>query len=296
MNFEIINPASTKELLTAVKKFQKKNFRFGAGCTDLLLELKKNPEEDLTVINLAQVKDVLLTGIKKTSDGWRLGARTIAHDIVVNEEIKKSYPVLYEAALNLASTQIRQVATVGGNICTASPSGDIACALVALEADCVILGTSGKTRTVPITDFFTGVRKTVLKKSEVLYGIFIPVKKKKTKNIYSGFIKVGTRRSMECSVVSLAYHLQTDEQNKIINAGIAIGASAPTIRFTNTACNFLIGKKILKISEIEKKEFAEKVLSYASPISDIRATAWYRKEVLFNISKSIVENLSADEK
>ncbi|HLG34409.1 MAG TPA: FAD binding domain-containing protein [Bacteroidia bacterium] len=296
MSFEIINPSTTKELLSTVKKFQKKNFRFGAGCTDLLLELKKNPEEDLTIINLAQVKDVQLTGIKKNSTGLRIGARVTAHDIVVNEEIKKSYPVLHEAALNLASTQIRQVATVGGNICTGSPSGDIACALVALDADCEILGTTGKTRTIPITDFFTGVRKTVLKKNEVLYGIYIHAKKKNTKNIYSHFIKIGTRRSMECSVVSLAYHIQTDERKKIIHAGIAIGASAPTIRLTESACSFLTGKNLFKISEADKREFAEKILSYASPISDLRASAWYRKEVLFNISQSIFENLSADEK
>ena len=97
---------------------------------------------------------------------------------------------------------------------------------------------------------------------------------------------------MECSVVSLAYHILTDKTGKIIHSGIAIGASAPTIRFAEQSCDFLIGKNIYRISEAEKKEFAKKILSYASPISDIRATAWYRKEVLFNISKSIFDNLS----
>ena len=118
MSFEIINPATTEELLRTIKKFQKEKFRFGAGCTDLLMELKKNPVEDLTIINLAQVKDVHFTGIKKTAASLRLGARVTAHSIVMNEEIKRSYPVLHEAALSLASTQIRQVATVGGNLCT----------------------------------------------------------------------------------------------------------------------------------------------------------------------------------
>ena len=194
-----------------------------------------------------------------------------------------------EAAKSLASTQIRQVATIGGNVCTASPSGDIACALVALEADCEILGTNGKTRTIPITDFFTGVRRTALKKNELLYGVFIPAKKKNTSTIYSRFIKIGTRRSMECSVVSLAYDIQIDGSGKIHHAGVAIGASAPTVRFAKSACEFLIGKKFSVISQKEKEEFAGKVLSCASPITDIRATAWYRKEVLFNISKAIFE-------
>ncbi len=287
MEFNIINPKTRSELLSAIRR--ENHFRFGAGCTDLLMELKKNPAEGLTVINLSQVKDAQFSGVKRSAKGLGLGAMLTAHKIVMNEDIRDNYPVLYEAALSLASTQIRQVATIGGNLCTASPSGDMACALVALEADCDILGTNRKTRTIPITDFFTGVRKTALKKNEVLYGIFIPSKKKNVKNIYSRFIKIGTRRSMECSVVSLAYHIQTDESGKIIHAAVAIGASAPTIRFAKSACEFLAGKKFAAISQKEREEFAGKVLSYASPITDIRATAWYRKEVLFNISKAIFE-------
>ena len=290
MNFEIVNPTNTKELLATVKKFQKKKFRFGAGCTDLLLELRKNPEEDLTVINLSRIKDIPFIGIKKTSGGMRLGAGVTVHCLLMNEEVEINYPVLHEAALNLASTQIRQVATVGGNLCTASPSGDIACALMALEAKCEILNSNRKKKIVSIKDFFTGTRKTILKKNEFLFGVFIPSKSKKAKKIFSRFIKIGTRKSMECSVVSLAYHIQTDEQDKIVHSGISIGASAPVIRFTKSACDFLIGKNISAMTETERQELARKVLEYASPISDIRASAWYRKEVLFNISKSIFEN------
>ena len=295
MNFEIISPSTTKELLATVKKFENRNFRFGAGCTDLLPELKKNQVEDLTVINLAQIKDDRFTGIKKLSKGLRLGARVTAHDIVLSEEIRTNYPVLYEAALALASTQIRQVATVGGNLCTASPSGDIACALVALKVNCEILNSDGNVRTVPVSEFFTGVRKTILKKNEIVYGVVVPSCKRETKNLYSHFIKIGTRRSMECSVVSLAYHLQTNQEGLILQAGMAIGASAPTIQYTDTACHFLQGKNIFHISDEEKHAFAGRVLSYASPISDLRATAWYRREVLFNISKGIFENLHTDE-
>lgn len=285
MEFNIVSPKSRSELLEAIRK--EKNFRFGAGYTDLLMKLKKKPHDNLTVINLSQIKDVQLSGIKKSAKGLRLGAMFTAHKMVMNEEIRNSYTALHESAFNLASTQIRQVATVGGNLCTASPSGDIACALVALDATCELLSTSGKSRNIHITDFFTGVRKTALKKNEVLYGISVPSKNKDTKNIFSNFIKVGTRRSMECSVVSLAYHIQVNKSGEIVKAGVAIGASAPTVRFAESACKFLIGKKYKSISEKEKEEFAKKVLSYASPITDIRATAWYRKEVLFNISKSI---------
>lgn len=290
MDFTLITPKTRTELLTAIRT--EKKFRFGAGYTDLLMELKKNPEEDLTVINLSQVKDAQFNGVKKSAKEFWIGAMFTAHKIVMSEEINNNYPVLHDAAKSLASAQIRQVATIGGNLCTASPSGDIACSLVALNVGCEILGTNGKIREIPISGFFTGLRKTAIKKNEILFGISIPANNKVTKNIFSGFIKVGTRRSMECSVVSMAYHIQVDKDGKIIKAGIAIGASAPTIRFAELACKFLIGKKfsLLGKSEKEKNEFAEMVLSYASPITDIRATAWYRKEVLFNISKSIFEN------
>lgn len=287
MEFEIRNPKTKTELLSVIRT--EKNFRFAAGCTDLLMELKKKPEIGLTVINLTHVKDPQFSSIKKSAKGLWLGAMFTAHKIGMSEEIKNNYPSLREAALSLASTQIRQVATIGGNLCTASPSGDLACALVALECSCEILNASGKIRTLPITSFFKGVRKTDLKNKELLFSVNIPAKNKKTKNLLSGFIKVGTRRSMECSVVSLAYHMQMDEKGVIVNAGVAIGASAPTIRFAKSACDFLIGKELKFISEKEKQTFAENVLSYASPITDIRATAWYRKEVLFNISKAIFE-------
>ena len=289
MSFDIVNPKNTSQLLEAIKQYEGENYRFGAGCTDLLMELKKKPSEGLTVINLAQVEDELFTGLKVEDGYYRLGAMFTANEIVINQELMNNFPVLHQAAHNLASTQIRQVATIGGNLCTASPSGDIACALVALGARCIILSSSSKIRIMPVTGFFLGLRQTDLGANEVLYGIKIPKNEVPLKNIVSGFIKVGTRLSMECSVVSLAYHIQTDNEGVITHAGIAIGASAPTIRFAEKACAYLIGKEINGFTQSSKEEFASLVVSYATPITDIRATVWYRKEVLYNISKSILE-------
>lgn len=287
MEFKIINPKTKNELLLAIRN--ENNYRFGAGFTDLLMELKNKTVPELTVINLSQIEDERFNEINISTDELKLGAMVTAHKLGQSELLKRKFPVLHMAALNLASTQIRHVATIGGNICTASPSGDITCALVALEAECEIMGATSKTRTMPIRKFLSGVRQTDLQNKELLYRIHLPANNHGTKQLISDFIKIGTRLSMECSVVSLAYHIQLDDAGVIIKAGIAIGASAPTVQFTESACHFLIGKKFKSVSEKEKKEFAEKVVSYASPISDIRATAWYRREVLFNISKSIFE-------
>ena len=284
-DFQVISPQTSEELLEAIAANQDNHFRFGAGGTDLQLELKRNPENNLTVVNLAQVQDDAFRSISKTTNGYRIGALTTAAEILDNKELKNEYFTLWDAANNLASSQIRHVATVGGNLCTASPSGDIACALVALKADCEILNTKGDVRSVPITEFLVNVRQTALKKDEVLRSVVI--NNNLTTDRYSGFIKVGTRLSMECSVVSLAYHIQKDSNGTIQDAGISIGSVAPTIKFTETACNFLNEKS--KLTEDERSEFAKLVSEYASPISDVRASAWYRAEVLFNISKGLLE-------
>lgn len=289
MNFNLMNPETTEDLLQIMVENQGTKFRFGAGYTDLILELKKEPDQELTVINLANLSDARFTAVEKAEDGIRLGALVTANSIIADQELHEQFPVLWKSAVEFASMQIRQVATIGGNLCTASPAGDIATALMALEARCDILSASGTARIIPITDFFAGVRKTDLKKDEVLRSVVIPPNNE-TKKIYSDFIKIGQRRSMEIAVVSLAYHIQADESDKITHAGIAIGSVAPTIRFVKSACEYLLGKRFSSIAPSESEEFSAKVLEYASPISDIRGSAWYRKEVLFNISKSIFEN------
>jgi len=291
MEFNVISPESTEELIKVITKNQEYNFRFGAGYTDLLLDLKKQERIDLTVINLARLKDGKFTSIEKTNEGIRIGALVTIKEIISDSIISKGnqFPVLMKAAKEFASRQIRQVATVGGNLCTASPAGDVACALTALETQCEILSTNGKLRVIPINDFFIDVKKTCLKKNELLRSVFI-TSNGNDKKMYSDYIKIGTRRSMEIAIVSLAYHIELNKENIITHAGIAIGSAAPTIKFVESACGYLVDKKFSSISKFESEEFAAKVMDYASPISDIRASAWYRKEVLHNISKSIFEN------
>lgn len=287
MEFNIVSPGTTEDLLKFISENRDKNFRIGAGYTDLLPEIKKNREEGLIVVNLADLKDDMFTSVKECNEGLRIGALVTIAEITSGRDLQKRFPVLYKAAVSLASVQIRRSATVGGNLCTASPAGDIGCALVALEAECEILSGNGTMRVVPIEKFFIDVKKTDLKKDEILRSVLVPFNIN-GKKLHSDFIKVGTRRSMEIAVISLAYHIQADKDDTVAHAGIAIGSVAPTIRFVHSACDFLKGKKFLSLKPPEAEEFAIKIVGYSSPISDIRASAWYRKEVLYNISKNIV--------
>lgn len=287
MDFNTISPKSKQELLDVIISCQDKKFKFGAGYTDLINDLNNNPQEDLTVINLAQLKEDSFKKIEITEKGIRIGALATATQMLNTDFIKSNFPVLWEATSSVASMQIRQTATVGGNICQASPSGDMSCALVALKAVCEIIDTDGKIREEALVDFFRGVKKTSLSKKEILKSIFIPANS--SKKIKSAYVKIGTRLSMEISIISIAYHFQMDESNIITNAGISIGALAPTIKFTDDACNFLIGKQVDSLSAEDINSFACMVKNHASPISDVRATAWYRTEVLFNSTKAIFE-------
>lgn len=285
MDFNMVSPRTTEELLEVIKQNQENNFRFGAGFTDLILELQMQKNNGLTVLNLAKLKDKDFTSIFLSEDGIRIGALTTMTDVLSNEHLQK-FPVLIEAVESFASIQIRSVATVGGNLCTASPAGDVSCALVALGAVCEILAVEGQIRTVPLPEFFTGVKTTVLKKDEILRSIFIP-HQKSAERIVSGFIKIGIRNSMEIALASFAYHITVDKNGVITSAKTAVGSVAETIKYTEAAGELLLGKNMNQMLEAVKEKFADNVLEYANPISDIRASAWYRRQVLWNISKSI---------
>ncbi len=285
MDFYTVSPQTATELLEAIKQNQENHFRFGAGYTDLIPELQMQKQDDLTVINLAKLKDKDFTSINDSKEGSRIGALATMTDVLSNESLQR-FPALIEAIESLASVQVRSVATVGGNICTASPAGDVSCALVALDAACEILDTGGKIRTVPIAEFFTGVKTSVLKKNEILRSVLVP-HRKTTDRIVSGFIKIGNRNSMEIALVSFAYYILADSNGDVTSSGAAIGSVAETIKSTESACEFLMGKNIEHLTKTDKGKFADLVLEYASPISDIRASAWYRRQVLWNISRSI---------
>jgi aerobic carbon-monoxide dehydrogenase medium subunit len=287
MDFEVITPKTKGELLAAITENQGKKFKFGAGYTDLINQFKLRPEEDLTIINIAQIREESFRDISEKDGSYELGALVTASDIVNSKMIRKEFPVLHQAASSVASVQIRNTATIGGNICNASPAADMSGALVALQASCHILNAKGEIREEPLVSFIRGVGQTSLGSNEILKSISIP--KNTSAILKSGFEKIGTRKSMEISIVFLGYHFQLSGDGIIEKAGISCGAVAPVIPFAGNACDYLRGKPIHELSEFEKEEFANKVLEYASPISDIRASAWYRKEVLYNISKEIFE-------
>lgn len=249
--------------------------RILAGGTDLLVQLKTDQIRTPIIISLKNIQDI--RGISDRNDLIEIGTLTSVSDIANSELIRKKCPLLKMAADKLGSPQIRNLATIGGNLCNASPAGDLCLALTCLEAKLIIKSRENK-RETGIKDFFKGPGSTSLNKKEILTSILVPVTKENWKWNYQ---KLGKRKGVECAVISLAVGLQLNG-NICQAVRIALGAVAPTPVRASTAELEMINKPL-------SPELIEGAATTASqqcnPISDIRGSAEYRKEMIKNLTR-----------
>lgn len=233
------------------------DFTLFAGGTDLIPRYERGQKLPKTIIDIKNIPD--FSGIKKGGDNIEIGAGTTIEELKNNNLIKKHFNALYQATTEFGSVQIRNRATIGGNICNASPAGDTLPALYAFNAKLLLRNKTGD-RTVPINDFIFGPGNTAIKEKEILQAVIIPLSNSK-----SMFYKLGLREAMAISVVNFAIVYDENELT------IAMGAVAPII---------------IKLTGLEKyniDQILEKIDSTISPIDDIRATAHYRRKVLQNM-------------
>jgi len=272
--------ASTlEEALELISKLE--GVKVLAGGSDLLIDLKIKRYEVKNVVDISGIKE--LNYIEDRGDHVAVGAATKLQDIVESPIIAAKAPVLAEAANEMASWQVRNVATIGGNICNASPAADTAPPLLVLNAKLHLVSLEGE-REVPITEFFLGPRKTVLRKGELLKEIVVPYER----GAGASFIKLGRRNAFTLSVVAVATLVKV--RNGIFDdVRVALNSVAPKpVRATSV-------EKFLKNREINMnavEEGAKRVLQDISPISDVRASADYRKEMSVVLTKeSLLKSL-----
>jgi len=242
-----------------------------AGGTDLLVGMKEGINNYKYLLDLKQLAE--LTGIKETAAGVEIGAMTTLHEIAESALIKQDWPALAQAAGMIGSPQIRVRATIGGNISNASPSADSAPPLLVYQATVIIWSIDGK-RELPLADFFTGPGATVLRPGEILYAISIP---KPGANASGAYFKHGPRRAMDIAVVNVAALIETDDDGICRQARIALGAVAPTVLLAEQAGAILSGKK-LDAALLEEAALAAQAI--AAPVTDIRGSAGYRKDMV----------------
>lgn len=228
-----------------------------AGGTDLIPRYERGETLPETIIDIKKIDD--LHSIKEEGISIEIGAATTIQEIQNNPIIQKRCNALQQATIDFGSVQIRNRATIGGNICNASPAGDTLPPLYALEAKLLLINNDGN-RLVKISDFIKGPGQTIINDGEILQKIIIPESYSK-----SLFYKLGLRQAMAISVINFAVAY---EDNKLT---IAVGAVAPTVL------------KFKFQGKMSIDQIIQKVEGTIKPIDDIRATADYRRKVLKNI-------------
>jgi CO/xanthine dehydrogenase FAD-binding subunit len=249
---------------------------FMAGGTDLLVQIKEGKIRPQCVIDVKGIRE--MDGLATSGDGFSIGALTHIRTLETSPSVLEKVPLLAQAAAKLGSIQVRHRATVGGNLCNASPSAETAPALLALDAQAVISGKTG-TRVVELTDFFLGPGATVLGDAEMLTHLKIPLTRNRHGSVY---YKLSTRKAMDLAFVGVAVLLELGRGDRISKARIALGAVSPTPIRVPSAEKLLEGR----VLDLEAaRESAELAAQSCKPISDLRASAEYRREMVRELCK-----------
>ncbi|MDQ1335690.1 MAG: xanthine dehydrogenase FAD-binding subunit [Thermodesulfobacteriota bacterium] len=269
--FDLYEPESIEEACAMLEKGNGEA-RILAGGTDLLVEMKSRLVNLTKVINLKGIDGLDYISFKP-KEGMRIGALATWSQILDSDEVATYYPVLKQSAQVMASVQIRNMATLAGNICHASPAANGPIPLMLYEAECTIQGTAGK-RTVPIEKMFAGVQRNSLKPGEILVEIHIPPPPELSSE--GSYQKFATRKAMDLGIAGVGALAKVKNRSFDV-VRIALAAVAPTPIRARKAEEFLTGKSTEDDLIREGAQIASKE---CNPISDVRASKEYRIELV----------------
>jgi len=279
--FKYLQPKSLEEALELLDKYGEQA-KLLAGGTDLIVKMKDGVVKPEYVIDLSRLEE--LKFISKENGVIKIGALTTLREIEMSPIVRGYVLVLSDAVEKMASWQVRNLGTIGGNLCNASPAADTAPPLLVLEAELKLTSSEGE-RTVPIDQFFTGPGETILKNNELLTEIQIPIM---SDHVGTAFLKLGRRVAHTLSIVSVATSVVV-EDDVFKDVRIALGSVAPTpVRAKKTEDRF---RGLSAAKDVVEKNCVW-VVEDISPISDVRASAEYRKEMSIVLTKrALIEAL-----
>ena len=280
-SYDYYQPESLGEAFR-LKKDHPKTLYISGG-TDLMVRIKKNELRPQALISLRSIP--ALSGIEN-GKRIRIGAMTSISDLIKNPWMHEKYPVLIQAAHAMGNVQIRNVATIGGNLCNGSPAADMAPPLLVLEAK-VKLQSDKKSRELPLDNFFLGPGETLLSSGEILSDILLDPTQPNTRAL---FLKKGRTR-MDLALASVAALIRT-EGSQCLKARVAVGSVAPApMRLTEVEA-LLEGEELSHELLDEARELAYRCVS---PISDVRCSADYRRHLVGILVKRALKTLSEKE-
>ncbi len=283
--FEFYQPMTLQEASRLLKD-NGPGGRLLAGGTDLVIAMKEKALLPKYVVDLKRIPG--LAGIRENSNGGiTLGALTTMREIEISPLITKKYPFLAQSAAEVGSIQIRNRATIGGNMANATPSADTAPALIALNATAKIAGATGE-RSINLEEFFRGPGQTVMSAEEILTEITIP---KTGPRLVGEYIKFSPREMMDLAYVGVAVAYNLGEKDKKCDGvRIVLGAVAPTPIRAKRA-------EAALEAQVLTEELAEKIGAIAAeeakPISDVRSSAEYRRAMVGAMTKRALLNAAA---
>jgi CO/xanthine dehydrogenase FAD-binding subunit len=280
---QYVRPSSLEE---ATEILRAGNVTVLAGGTDLMPQTNAGrlPFQPV-LMNVRRVPE--LRGIAETGGVVRIGALVTITELLESALVRERLGLLWQACDHFASDQIRNAATLGGNVCNASPAGDTLVPLLALEASAVLASKpNGKLeiRRVPLGRFFTGPGRTVRQPAELLASVELPLP---PKGFAGEFYKHGTRPGLDISAISIAFGAVI-ERKLLTRVRIAFGAVAPTpIRAPRTEA--VLEGRAPDAATLEAA--AQAALAEIHPISDVRASDWYRRELVRNMLKRVISHV-----
>jgi aerobic carbon-monoxide dehydrogenase medium subunit len=267
--FELALPRSVDDCLKVLAE-RGAETKVVAGGTDLLPQLKNGLLRPPCVIDLSGVPALRI--LESDQRSLRIGAAVTARELELDPRVRSGYLALAESGALVGSVQVRNLATVGGNLCNAAPSADMAPPLLALEAEAVIVGPKGQRR-VPLGSFFLGVRRTVLGPDELLLELVVPAPGPRSGGNY---LRHTPRRELDIAVVGVASQL-TLSNGACAKARIALASVAPTPIRATAAEQSLEGQPVTP-ERIDRA--AELAVGAAQPISDQRGSAQFRNHLV----------------
>lgn len=285
--FDYVRAQSTEQAVALLAEAGDRA-RVLAGGTDLLVQMKEGRRKVALVVDVKFIPELNELCYDPT-DGLWLGAAVPCYRIYGNAAVAHAYPGLIDAASLIGGVQIQDRATLGGNLCNASPAADSIPALIVHSALALIAGPAGR-RQVPVEAFCTGPGRTVLAPGELLVALHLPPPRP---GFGAAYLRFTPRNEMDIAVVGAGAALQLDERGETIVAGrVALGAVAPTPLYVQEAERALIGRPVRE-ADAAFAEAGEIARAAARPIDDMRGTAAQRRHLSAVLTRRALRNALA---